>query len=97
LFTLLYLNKYNLLFYIKIKPINSKAINDWQGKIEYNQYQMNFIVPMLKKFNYNLNKNDDFQQQQDDLVAKNNHLIDENKDFYDRLARNVSDHIKDIY
>ena len=51
---------------------------------------------MLKKFNYSLNINDDFQQQQDDLVAKNNQLINENKDFYDKLARNVSDHIKDI-
>ena len=32
----------------------------------------------------------------DDLVAKNNEIINKNKDFYDKLARNVSDHIKAI-
>jgi hypothetical protein len=87
-------NYFEVIF--KIKPINSNAINDWIGKIEYDQYQINFIVPMLKRYNYSLNIKEEQNHFEDDLVAKNNEIINKNKDFYDKLARNVSDHIKAI-
>jgi hypothetical protein len=51
---------------------------------------------MLKRYNYSLNIKEEQNHFEDDLVAKNNEIINKNKDFYDKLARNVSDHIKAI-
>ncbi len=49
---------------------------------------------LLKRLNYNFQSLTREIQNKDPLVAINDKLINENKLFYDELAKNVSDHIK---
>jgi len=50
---------------------------------------------MLNKFNYSFEiKNSSHIYQRDELVAKNDKILKENKDYWLQKSRNISDHIK---
>ncbi len=80
-----------------IKPINSESINAWIGNIkDFKSIEdIRFIEPMLNKFNYSFEiKNSSHIYQRDELVAKNDKILKENKDYWLQKSRNISDHIK---
>ena len=49
---------------------------------------------MLKKFGYSLDAKVNLEE--DSLVVQNNKLINENKTFFDNLAKKLSNHIEKI-
>jgi len=80
-----------------VLPIYSESINTWIGKIkDFKSIEdIRFIEPMLNKFNYSFKiKNSSHIYQRDELVAKNDKILKENKDYWLQKSRNISDHIK---
>lgn len=78
-----------------VKPINTKSLTQWVGKIPINEEKTSFINPLLSIFNYStdalkLNYN---ENQADQIVVKNNEIINKNRDFWDNRGKSYSDHI----
>lgn len=84
-----------------IKPINTEPLTQWLSwvnKMNLKESDINFIEPMLKHFNYDikLTEKSMISNQPDVLVVENNKLIIHNKQLYDNMALNVSEHISNL-